>query len=186
MDLMKEFYSDIKKFSSNTEVEVRLGKINYGIFDTNIGEQNFEKIIKALKKFKDWDKVLETQDEVYYWANGIRCVYDGTKSVYEHKRPIVKKNMSMTPLDIRLGISQEIPCESVDDDAIRSVARRRMSFFRKNVRIDCTVVTGGSDDKDCEDDTRFQVELEFLDLSTDQLIFSALHKVKNVLEILKS
>lgn len=184
MELMKSFCDDIKKFSSDTEIEIRLGKINHGIFDTNIGEKNFEKLTNALKKYKDWKSVIETEDEVYYWANGIRCIYDGTLSVYQHKKTILKKNLHMSPLDVRLGIAQEIPVESVDDDAIRSVSRRRTSFTRKNVRIDCTVVTGGSCDKDCEDDTRYQVELEFLDVSSDQLIFSALNKVKNLLDCL--
>lgn len=186
MEIMKSFYDDICKYrdAKNIEIEVRLGKINHGIFDSNIGKQKFQKLLNALHKYKEWECVKKNDDEVYYWDNGVRCIYDGEKSEYQKKNKIMKKDMVMNPLDIRMSVSQEIPIQEPNEDAKHSVHRHRTSFLRKNVRIDCTVVTGDPEDKDSEDVEQYQVELEFLDLSNDQLIFSALHKVKDLLACL--
>jgi len=183
MELMDAFAEDIRRFriQKNVEIEVRLGKMNNGFFDTDIGEQLFKKLVQALEKYEHWEKVSVTNDEVFYFDNGIRCIFDGSKSVYQKKTPLIKKDIKLQKLDARLGVSTEIEIPEVNEDANRAISRHRKSFLRKNVRIDCTEVSGTSDDKDCEDFTRYQVELEFLDVSTDQLIFSALHKVKDLL-----
>lgn len=180
---MNVFAYDIRRFQSHkdVEIEVRLGRLNNGFFDTDIGEPLFKKLIQSLEKYSAWEKVEKTEDEVFYFGNGVRCIYNGKDSLYQKKTPLVKKDIKLTHLDVRLAISTEVKIPEVHDDANRSVTRKRTSFLRKNVRIDCTEVSGSSDDKDCEDSVRYQVELEFLNVGTDQLIFSAVNKVNDLL-----
>lgn len=185
---MDEFAHHIKAYrgKKNIEIEFRLGKVNLGTFDTNVGKSTFDKIMNGLKLYTQWESVNVSEDEVFYWSNGIRCIYDGDVSVYQKKVKILTKNkvLSSKPLDVRLSIAQENPVNSQTEDATRSVTRKRTSFTRKNVRIDMTMVTGQSRDKDCEDLVQYQVELEVTDASSDQLIFSAVHKILNVLELI--
>lgn len=185
---METFAEVIKKYrdTKNIEIEFRLGKVNHGTFDTNVGQKSFERILKGLLKYKEWEKVTESEDEVFYWSNGVRCIYNGNDSVYQKKTKIVTKDHTFSPLDIRLSVAQEIPVKDEDEDAQRSVTRKRWSFLRKNVRIDMTIVTGQSHDKDCEDVNRYQVELEVLDASSDQKIYSAVHKIINLTSLLRS
>lgn len=188
MEIMKAFEQDIKKYRDKEyiEIELRIGKINHNIFDTNVGKQNFEKVLSGLRAFKAWERVLETDDEVYYWSSGVRCIYNGD-CVYQKKNKIVNKNLKLDrPFDVRLGIAQEVPADAPTDDANKSVSRKRWSFWRKNVRIDLTRVSGPPEDKDAENDTSYQIELEILSAKTDQEIFSALHKVHDVLNLIST
>lgn len=181
---MEKFGEDIRRLCGpGIEVEVRLGKMSNGMFDTNLGQTLFKRLVRSLEKYQKWENVTEVDDEVFYWHDGIRCIYGENGScVYEKKTPIIKKDLSLKKMDCRLAISKETQIQPVSGDATRSVSRHRKSFLRKNVRIDCTIVSGDSEDKDCEDQDRYQIELEFLDVSSDQLIFSALHKVKDLIE----
>jgi hypothetical protein len=184
---MKAFETDIKKYRDKQyiEIELRLGKINHNIFDTNIGSDNFSKILKSLEGYKGWEEKTVVEDEVYYWPSGVRCVYSDGECVYQKKNKILNRNFQLDePMDVRLGISQEIPADPPTDDASRSVTRKRFSFLRKNVRIDMTMVFGQPDDKDSEDSTSYQVEFEILSVKTDQEIFSALNKVHDLLRCL--
>jgi hypothetical protein len=67
--------------------------------------------------------------------------------------------------------------------------KRRMSFIRKNLSIDMTVVEGDVEDLDTEDPNSYQVELEIIDPSLvkdDNELFNILHKVKDLFNILDS
>jgi hypothetical protein len=187
MELMNTFADAIKahRDTKHVEIEFRLGKMNRDMFDTNVGKDKFERVLKGLRKYPQWEKVTETSDDVFYWGNGVRCIFND-ECVYQKKKVLVKKDLRMSskPLDVRMSIAQELPCEDQESEATRCVKRHRISFLRKNVRIDMTRVSGESTDKDCEDETKYQVELEVLNASSDQLIFSSVHKVLNVLELL--
>ena len=187
MELMEAFLEPIKKYrdKKHIEIELRLGKVNGNMFDTNVGKDAFTKVMKGLNAFKDWEQIKFTEDEVFYWSNHVRCIYEGDLTTYQKKSPVVKQNIKLNKaFDVRLGISQEIPCQEQTTDATHTVSRKRWSFLRKNVRIDMTIVMGDPIDKDVEDDTKYQIELELIDVSSDQLIFSAMHKVLNVLHLL--
>jgi hypothetical protein len=186
MELMRAFSDDIKRYrdEANIEIELRLGRINRGKFETDVGPHVFSKIVHGLDLYNGWEQVTQKVDEVYYWTDA-RCVYSDDECVTQRKHKILTKDHSIGPiLDVRIGISQEIPIDMPSDEATRCVQRQRKSFLRKNVRIDCTIVTGQPVDKDSESVTSYQIELEILWARTDQEIFSALHKVHDVLHIL--
>lgn len=192
MDLMHAFADDIKRYrdAENIEIELRIGRIFQGKFSTDVGPHIFANVLGGLEAYTGWEAVTELHDEVYYWGGGIgnsstvRCRYSEQGSFTERKNAILKKDLKIGPvLDVRLGISQEIPCEMPSEDATRAIQRRRKSFLRKNVRIDMTVVTGTPVDKDSESIESYQIELEILSARTDQEIFSALHKVHDLFKL---
>ena len=54
------------KDEEHIEVEIRLGKHNGSLFDTNVGKETFERVLKGLKKFPEWESVKTTTSDVYY------------------------------------------------------------------------------------------------------------------------
>lgn len=182
---MKAFEEQIKRYrdTEHVEIELRLGKVGR-TFDTDIGANLFTTVCKGLEAYTGWESVTYKEDEVYYWPSGVRCRYSDTDVVTERKNKILTLDHKIGPLDVRLGISQEIPVDMPSEDATRCVQRRRKSFLRKNVRIDCTIVYGPPSDPDSESETTYQIELEILSARTDQEIFSALHKVHDVLKLI--
>ena len=176
----------------NIEFEMRLGKINTGTFDTNVGENNFTKILNGLRKFNEWEDVVESTTSVYYReADNARTSVDEEteESVSIFKKNILKQNYNIEnkPYDVRFSVSKEIPIE-LDDDTCDSVrSKRRISFVRKNLSIDMTVVTGDPSDLDCEDEAQYQVELEIIDpkkVKNDVELYNIIYKIFDVLKII--
>lgn len=171
------------------EIEIRFGKINRDIFDTNIGKQNFETVKRRLYKFKGWEEVKQVEDEVYYWDGGIRCIYnekDETQTV-QRKHRIFTYDFKSFPSDFRIAFSQELPATQPDDDAKRSVTRKRTSFIRKNLSIDLTEVHGSPEDIDSEETVSYQLEMEIINsaiLSTDDEAYNILYKINDIMKIL--
>jgi hypothetical protein len=58
-NLFENVYPIFLKFQNEKyiEFEMRLGKINRGSFDTNVGQQMFKKVLSGLKKYKGWEHV---------------------------------------------------------------------------------------------------------------------------------
>lgn len=169
------------------EIEFRLGKIVNKKFDTNVGKDMFEKIHRRLLKYKGWENIKKTTDEVYYWEDGTRCVYNDETSVTCKKHPILKKDFNLNqPLDVRFSVCQEVPVDQPETDAKRSVTRKRVSFVRKNVSIDLTEVSGSPSDIDCEDDVTYHVEVEIInpeELMKHHQIVNSVQKVHDLLKI---
>lgn len=192
MELFHAWEPIIRKYESNphTEIEIRLGKINRTSFDTDLTKDTYEKILRRLQRYKEWESVTEYDTTVFYFQNGGRVTYDNVldqeiESVI--KKPLEKVNFSLQkqPFDVRLGVSTEIPFERDEDEqAVSSRTKKRMSFLRKNLKIDVTAVTGDPDDPDSESETQYQVELEFVKVpeSRDEL-YNMVLKVFDVLKI---
>ena len=54
------------KLLPNLEVELRLGKKNRNMFDTNVGRDKFSKIKEALDNYTLWEEVKQTNTSSYY------------------------------------------------------------------------------------------------------------------------
>ena len=173
------------------EFELRLGKVNNKMFDTNVGKETFEKLTRALEKYTEWEEVKKVHQSVYYKGDTRVIVDEDTdETVCMKKTPMLKENLVLEgrPLDVRFALSTEMPVEQEDGDAMDSVRiKNRTSYIRKNLSIDMTVVTGQGDDPDDEEGERYEVELEIIDplkvQSRDQL-YNIIHKVHNILEVL--
>lgn len=177
--------------TNNVEFELRLGKVNNKMFDTNVGKETFEKLTRALEKYTGWEEVKKVHQSVYYKGDTRVIVDEDTdETVCMKKTPMFKENLVLEgrPLDVRFALSTEIPVEQEDGDVMDSVRiKKRTSYIRKNLSIDMTVVTGQGDDPDDEDGERYEVELEIIDplkvQSRDEL-YNIIHKVHNILEVL--
>jgi hypothetical protein len=186
------------KDQPNVEIEIRLGKVNRGKFDTNVGHATFEKVLRRLRKFDGWESVKETQSTVYIdTAAGKRVVMndltDEMESCVIKKRLLVNDQvLSGFPVDARLGISSEVAYDrdaDVDDENFTRVKKRkRYSFLRKGLSIDLSEVSGDADDKDSEDATEYQIELEIIDppksVAERHHLFNIVYKISDICKIM--
>ena len=65
--------------------------------------------------------------------------------------------------------------------------KKRVSFIRKNVSIDMTIVSGDSHDMDSEDPMSYQMEFEVIDATsceTKDDLFKIIHKINDVFNML--
>ena len=179
------------KNKKNVEIEMMLGRISNGRFDTNIGKDNFQKILMALDKYTKWEKVEVNTYDAYYGAKNLRTNRyedDTQESVTKKRLDVVDYSAQDLPLDVRFAVSTETKCEPPEDteyDSVRS--KKRSSYIRKGLRIDCTVVTGTPDDKDAEDTDEYQVELEIMDVKSvknKRTLYNHIYKIKDLRECL--
>jgi len=181
------------KNEEHIELEMRLGKFNGKMFDTNVGKTTFDRVMLGLQKYMGWEKVVGTEHEVFYKENdGTRISVDeatGTEVIMRKER--VKnedfKKMKGTPYDVRFSVSKEIPLpEDTNRDMDKKKTKKRMSFVRKNLSIDMTICIGDSHDMDAEDPMVYQIEFEIVDptrVQTKDDLFNMIHKIKDLFNL---
>jgi hypothetical protein len=173
----------------NTEIEFRFGRPSGKGFDTNVGSAVFDKVMRALRKYDGWESSKHTNATVYYFEGNKRLSVDEEtdEQVGHIKRRVLVNdfNMESAPFNVRLGVSTEEPFEyDGDETSTKQTTKERWSFVRKNLSIDMTIVKGTPDDKDCDEDTVYQIELEIIDLkqiSDKNELFNLLHKVFDIM-----
>jgi hypothetical protein len=177
------------KDEENIEVEIRLGKHNGSLFDTNVGKETFERILDGLKKYNGWENIKTTTSENYYNdANSIRITVneDTGEQTMIQKINVVKEDFTGEPLDVRFSVSREIPTWG-EYPMDRKRTKTRYSFLRKNLSIDMTISSGDNVDMDSEEECSYQVELEIVkpqDVGTRDEFFNILHKVNDLSKLI--
>lgn len=182
----------IRKHEStpSVEVEIRFGKMNRGSFDTNVSKETYDKVLRRLRRYDGWESIEESDTSNFYYDGGKRATYDNIKD--DMTACVVKKRVLVDDVsldnelfDIRLGISTEKPCEHREDEEYTKVRnRKRVSFLRKDLRIDVTAVSGDPEDPDSENEMEYQVELELLRIpATRNELYNMVYKVFDVLKI---
>ena len=192
---MKDFFTKCKplveanKSKKHVELEMRLGKMNGKIFDTNVGEEIFSKVLRALKKYQQWESVKESEMTVYYKDKTRMTIDEQSEEitcVSKEKVYTVDHNLPGKPLDVRFAVSLEKPTTQNEDEVMDHVRhKKRISFLRKNLSIDMTVVTGDPDDLDDESDASYEIELEIVDpkkVTDDDTLYNILYKVECVMK----
>ena len=143
---------------------MRLGKHNGSLFDTNVGKETWERVLKGLNKYQGWESKKKSVVDVYYNdANNIRITADedtGDQTMVQ-KIAVVKEDFTCQPLDVRFSICREIPTFG-QYDMDRNRSKTRHSFVRKNLSIDMTISSGDSVDMDSEEECSYQIELEIV------------------------
>lgn len=180
---------DAHRSKPNIEIEFRFGRRAPGGFDTNVGKSTFDKVLGALRKYKGWEANDHTTSTVYYFEGSKRLtVNEDTDAQVGHikKRVTVDDfDLEDNPLDIRLGISTENSFEyDGEETSTEQKTKTRWSFVRKNLSIDMTIVKGDPDDKDSDEDTTYQIEMEIIkpsEISSQKDLFNILHKVFDLL-----
>ena len=177
------------KDEENIEVEIRLGKHNGSLFDTNVGKETFERILDGLKRNNGWENIKTTTSENYYNdANSIRITVneDTGEQTMIQKINVVKEDFTGEPLDMRFSVSREIPTWG-EYPMDRKRTKTRYSFLRKNLSIDMTISSGDNVDMDSEEECSYQVELEIVkpqDVGTRDEFFNILHKVNDLSKLI--
>jgi len=183
------------KNDEHVEFEFRLGKFNCGTFDTDIGKQRFELVLDGLRQYAGWERIVSINEEVFYReSDNLRISIDSTTG----DEKIVKKErvhnedfdkLRGAPYDVRFGISKETPIEDYEGEMDKKKNKYRLSFIRKNLSIDMTIINGDVEDMDTEDPNRYQIEFEIIDpnlVTDDNTLFNIVHKIKDVFNILDS
>ena len=180
------------RHSENTEIEIRFGRGSTRGFDTNVGQETFKKVLQALTKYEGWESTNHSEVTVYYFDGGKRLsVNEQTdEQIGEIKTRVAVDDFQLpnAPLDVRLGISTEVPFEyDGEETSTEQKTKERWSFVRKNLSIDMTIITGTPDDKDSDDDKTYQIEMEIIDPSQIQNkieLFNLLYKVFDLMKLL--
>ena len=170
------------------EMEFRLGKFNGSFFDVDVGIQNYNRILRGLKMHSGWEKVISSKMEVYYRdSDNLRISIDeNTDETINVKKERVHtenfNNIKNTPYDVRFSVSKEIPLSEnfeCNGDMDKKKMKERVSFVRKNLSIDVTKCTGGTDDIDEENESTYQIEFEIVvpkNLKNIDELFNIIHK----------
>ena len=180
------------KNSENTEIEIRFGRGSTRGFDTNVGQETFKKVLQALGTYEGWESKNHSEVTVYYFDGGKRLsVNEQTdEQIGQIKTRVAVDDIELQghPMDVRLGISTEVPFEyDGEETSTEQKTKERWSFVRKNLSIDMTIITGTPDDKDSDDDKTYQIELEIIDPSQIQNkidLFNLLYKVFDVMRLI--
>ena len=159
-------YKDLE----GVEFEFRLGRMNGRKFDSNIGQEFFQKIANTLTSNTSWNaqEMLHTTEYSKKKSN-VRQILDektDTETFIEKKRiKDITYTVDGMKLDFRFSVSQEIPLtnqETMEDcDFVRE--KKRTSRHHKNWKFETTQVEGGDIDPDDENQVRYEVELEVKD-----------------------
>ncbi len=177
------------KTEENIEVEVRLGKHNGSLFDTNIGKETWERVLKGLKNYDGWESTNYTESDVYYNDNSnvrITSNEDTGEQTMIQKISVVKEDFKCDPLDVRVCIAREIPT-SGEYEMDRKRTKVRHSFVRKNLSIDMTISSGDNVDMDSEEEASYQIELEIVkpgDVDSVYKLFNIINKVNDLVKIM--
>ena len=188
---------DQYKDQPNVEIEIRLGKVNRGKFDTNVGQTTFERVLRRLRRYEGWDSTNESQTTVYMDpTTGKRVVMNDITDEMEScmiKRRLLVNDQVLNgfPVDVRLGISSEVPYDreaDTEENFTRTRKRTRYSFVRKGLSIDLSEVSGDAEDKDSEEATEYQIELEILNppvsAAERHQVFNIVYKISDICKIM--
>ena len=177
------------KAEENIEVEIRLGKHNGSLFDTNVGKETWERVLKGLKNYDGWESTDYTESDVYYNDNSnvrITSNEDTGEQTMIQKISVVKEDFKCDPLDVRVCIAREIPT-SGEYEMDRKRTKMRHSFVRKNLSIDMTISSGDNVDMDSEEESSYQIELEIVkpgDVDSVYKLFNIINKVADMVKIM--
>jgi hypothetical protein len=177
------------KTEENIEVEVRLGKHNGSLFDTNVGKDTWERVLKGLKNYDGWESTNYNESDVFYNdKNNVRITSNeetGEQTMIQ-KISVVKEDFKCDPLDVRVCIAREIPT-SGEYEMDRKRTKVRHSFVRKNLSIDMTISSGDNVDMDSEEEASYQIEFEIVkpgDVDSVYKLFNIINKVDDLVKIM--
>ncbi|ADQ91085.1 hypothetical protein MpV1_162 [Micromonas sp. RCC1109 virus MpV1] len=168
------------KQEDDIEVEIRLGKHNGSLFDTNVGKDVWKRVLAGLKKYDGWESVKMTTSDVYYNdTNNVRitCDEESGEQTMIQKISFFKEDFKRDPLDVRFCVAREIPTTG-EYEMDRKRTKTRHSFVRKNLSIDMTISSGDNADMDSEEEATYQIELEIVKPSD----VDSIYKFQNILQ----
>jgi hypothetical protein len=178
----------------NVEIEFRLGRKTAHKFDTNVGQETFIKLLKALGRYDGWESMSKGTYTVYYGEQNKRITVDEATdesvAVIKTKMEALDFELSDKPFDVRLGVAREQPYERDGEEEMSSMkTKKRWSFVRKNLSIDMTQMQGDPEDKDADEDSTWHVEFEIInpkEIGDRDKLFALMYKIFNLLDCLET
>lgn len=180
------------------EVEIRLGYKD-GKFVSNLGRNNYTKIVELLNSNTKWDEVTNVKQTDYFCeTRQVRL------SLNDHSNVCVKKarrevwdfpNYNGTNWTVRLSWSTETPFQEDDfgDNADYCRQKNRLRFTHRNKHdmlwhYDATIVNTNEDPKDRDDDSgnasyEFELEVETNSVCPSYSAHSTQLKVEDIVAV---
>lgn len=149
------------------ELEIRVGKIAFGRFRTDISESAWTLVKRRLESYQKWSHT-ETQSFVDDHFNEghlrRRTFLDGRIEVIRKERIVVHDvPMSDRSMDLRVSLSREHPViDELSALPSRKEAKTRHRFVHKDIWAFELTVIDGPRDIDSESSNQHQIEIEFL------------------------
>ena len=152
------------------EFEFRLGRMNGRKFDSNIGQELFQKIAGTLTTNTSWNnQYMSHTIEYSKKKSNLRQILDEKNDtetfMIKERLKDVSFSVDGLPLDFRFSVSKETIIEDQDTmdecDFVRE--KKRTTRCHKNWKFETTQVEGGDVDPDEESVVRYEVELEVMD-----------------------
>lgn len=145
-DAVDRIVEIIEKYRNldNLEYEFRLGYIEDKVFNTEIQDEFYNKIIKKLKTNTKWE-VIDNIEIMDYFIGDLRHsvpTSGETKTIKKTKLVQMDFRYQNTPFDIRFSISKEDPVTKKIkiDDATYTRKKIRTSFKHKNWLYDISKI----------------------------------------------
>jgi hypothetical protein len=181
---------DAHRSKKHVEFEMRIGKISKTMFDTNVGRDAFVSVMEALRVYKAWEAIKESTTSVYYKGSTRMSIDEDTgdaTTMRKTKLTVIDQYLVDRPFDVRFCVSEELPVSDDIGDEIMDYVRhkKRVSFIRKNLSIDLTVVSGDPDDIDDENEESYEIELEIMDptkVTDNDTFYNLLYKIECILK----
>jgi hypothetical protein len=184
-------FKDIQKYFSSCstclELEYRLGTLQEGTFNSNIGLANFNLIKSTFDKSTSkgiFTYQYTDQTDSYRGPYRITKYKDGETLIILKKR-LLNHNISIEehPLDIRFSVSSEeeiLSSESIYEESIsenKTRHKKRHSYTYGSWRYDLTEV-------DTPFDTLYEFELELLE-NTEEVFEKSYVKILDILKLIE-
>jgi hypothetical protein len=165
------------------EVEFRIGHFSRSVFDTNIGKDAFEKIIKLLSSCKIWDSVIVTNTDNYYLSEKRLTINKPNSNCIKKKKlETIDFEFVGSGFDVRVCFSEETQCRRFAIEKAESKRSiKRTSYLIDGVSFDASIITiieNGIEQ------FQYSVEIEIKDLSgsSDYILHNCFLKVKDIAE----
>lgn len=184
IELKKHF--NAHKDLENLEVEFRLGYIEKGKFNPDIGQLYYNNLIYAFDNSNAWHSVQKTKSTDYFFDSKRLTVHENGDSVCIKKEKL--KNIDFefqgTGFDLRVSFSKEIPTEKFSLEKSNYVRiKERTSYCHEHLSYDLTKVEYIVN---AVKNYSYSIELEIKKLplmSIGYLFHDALLKMKDIADI---
>lgn len=152
------------------ELEIRLGKIAFGRFQTDVPPAAWTYVKDRLETYERWTRTEVTAFTDDHFADGHRrrTFSDGRVEIIRKER-IVTHDVPMAgrSMDLRVSLAREAKRQGNEVPADVRIAskesKKRYRFVHKDLwAFELTEIEGPSGDIDSECSTRHQIEIEFL------------------------
>jgi SAM-dependent methyltransferase len=151
--------------SADSELEFRVGTLNFGKFSSGVNKNKFNKLYHEIKKDSELRGIKREVSLVsYYNSSDIRMIEQDGKTFYQYKRRERNIDISFSVIDVRLSNSIERIVDSVEigRELVSTRQREKNIFSFDSFDIELTKVFMNKSSRDnAQDNETLEVEIEF-------------------------